>query len=98
MAFWVLVVAVGFAHRLYLAVCRLYYAHAPLQLTQLPLLGRSSWLKRRLFLPPALGYKFAHSAWGCTLPPRLQSLTIFAFVAINTVYSVIGYRFTSENY
>ncbi|KAH8707679.1 Ferric/cupric reductase transmembrane component B [Beauveria bassiana] len=97
MAFWVLVVAIGFAHRLYLVACRIYYSYPSLQLVKLPL-GPSSWLKRRLLLPATFGYRCAQRTWGCSVPPRIQSLTIFAFIAINTVFSVIGYQLTKENY
>ncbi|KAJ3476016.1 hypothetical protein NLG97_g9266 [Lecanicillium saksenae] len=96
-AFWVLVVAVGFFHRLYLAACRVCYSYPQLQLIKLPL-GQAAWLKRRLFLPAAFGYRCAQSAWGCTVPPRIQSLSILAFVTLNTTYSFIGYRFSEENY
>ncbi|EGX92318.1 ferric-chelate reductase [Cordyceps militaris CM01] len=95
--FWVLVVAVGFLHRVYLVVCRMYYSYPALQLIPLPL-GRASWLKRRLLLPATFGYRCAQRAWGCSVPPRLQSMTILLFVVINTVYTIIGYRFTRENY
>ncbi|KAM3452367.1 hypothetical protein NHJ6243_009394 [Beauveria neobassiana] len=66
-------------------------------LVKLPL-GPSSWLKRRLLLPATFGYRCAQRTWGCSVPPRIQSLTIFAFIAINTVFSVIGYQLTKENY
>ncbi|KAM0743515.1 hypothetical protein ACQRIT_001774 [Beauveria bassiana] len=97
MAFWVLVVAIGLAHRLYLVACRIYYSYPSLQLVKLPL-GPSSWLKRQLLLPATFGYRCAQRTWGCSVPPRIQSLTIFAFIAINTVFSVIGYQLTKENY
>ncbi|KAK8147512.1 hypothetical protein G3M48_001521 [Beauveria asiatica] len=97
LAFWVVVVAIGFVHRLYLVACRLYYSYPSLQLVKLPL-GPSSWLKRRLLLPATFGYRCAQRTWGCSVPPRIQSITIFAFIAINTAYSVIGYRLTKENY
>ncbi|KAM3470966.1 hypothetical protein MY8738_009528 [Beauveria namnaoensis] len=66
-------------------------------LVKLPL-GPSSWLKRQLLLPATFGYRCAQRTWGCSVPPRIQSLTIFAFIAINTVFSVIGYQLTKENY
>ncbi|KAM3487423.1 hypothetical protein MY3957_009282 [Beauveria namnaoensis] len=97
MAFWVFVVAIGLAHRLYLVACRIYYSYPSLQLVKLPL-GPSSWLKRQLLLPATFGYRCAQRTWGCSVPPRIQSLTIFAFIAINTVFSVIGYQLTKENY
>ncbi|KAM3505451.1 hypothetical protein MY10362_002949 [Beauveria mimosiformis] len=66
-------------------------------IVKLPL-GPSSWLKRRLLLPATFGYRCAQRTWGCSVPPRIQSITIFAFIAINTAYSVIGYQLTKENY
>ncbi|OAA38921.1 ferric-chelate reductase [Beauveria brongniartii RCEF 3172] len=97
LAFWVVVVAIGFLHRLYLVACRIYYSYPSLQLVKLPL-GPSSWLKRRLLLPATFGYRCAQRTWGCSVPPRIQSITIFAFIAINTAYSVIGYQLTKESY
>ncbi|OAA58254.1 ferric-chelate reductase [Cordyceps fumosorosea ARSEF 2679] len=97
MAFWVLVVAFGFLHRLYLASCRVYYSYPSLQLVPLPPI-RASWLKRRLVLPSTFGYRCAQRVWGCSVPPRLQSLTILTFVSINITCSFIGYRITRENY
>lgn len=58
----------------------------------------SSWFQRTVTLPAAFGYRCAQRVWWSTVPPRIQLLTLLAFLAINTVYSIAGYRLVATNY
>lgn len=96
--FWILVILIGVSNRIYQAFCLSYYrSHRRLDLTKTSPI-RGSWLKRNLLLPATFGYTCARSVWWCTIPSRLQTVTIGTFLLINTVYCIIGYRFTRENY
>ena len=55
--------------------------------------------KRFVVVPATFGYRCSQPLGWCTIPPRIQSLTIFAFVALNTVLCCINYRaFTGNIY
>ncbi|WZH47073.1 ferric reductase like transmembrane component-domain-containing protein [Fusarium acuminatum] len=70
--FWAVVVAVGIVNRI------------------LPIPGQGPkglWLKRNAIMPAALGQRCVQDfgGWG-TLPPRIQTLTLVAFVLINAAH------------
>jgi hypothetical protein len=76
--FWAVVVAVGIVNRI------------------LPIPGQGPkglWLKRNAIMPAALGQRCVQDfgGWG-TLPPRIQTLTLVAFVLINAACTLHGYR------
>jgi hypothetical protein len=52
-----------------------------------------SWIKSRVLTPATFGRRCAESygPWG-TVPPRVQSITIGLFVALNIFTSIHGYR------
>ena len=52
----------------------------------------SLWLKQYLTVPAAFGYKCAQNVGWCTIPPRVQSFTIFIFVVINVFFCIHGYH------
>ena len=52
----------------------------------------STWWKRYIALPATFGYRTSQPFGWYTVPPRIQSLTIFAFVLLNVVFCAYGYR------
>lgn len=52
----------------------------------------STWWKRYVALPATFGYRSSQPFGWYTVPPRIQSLTIFAFVVVNIVFCAQGYR------
>ncbi|KAJ9149326.1 Ferric reductase like transmembrane component [Pleurostoma richardsiae] len=50
------------------------------------------WLKRYITVPATFGYRCAQNVGWCTIPPRIQSLTILAFILLNVFFCVHGYR------
>ena len=83
--FWAGVIAIGTLNRLALLVLRRTKTH------------RFSWLKAHVLVPATFGQRCASNLWWCTIPPRIQSLTILIFTLLNVVCSVHGYRITSVN-
>jgi hypothetical protein len=76
--FWAVVVAVGIVNR------------------GSPFLGqgpRGLWFKRNVLIPATLGRRCVQdfSGWG-TLPPRIETLTLLAFVLMNVACTLHGYR------
>ncbi|OAA66568.1 plasma membrane ferric-chelate reductase [Niveomyces insectorum RCEF 264] len=58
-----------------------------------PLRRPRVWLRRYVTLPATFGYRCAQAFFGWyTVPPRIQSLTIVAFVALNVATCVVGYK------
>jgi hypothetical protein len=55
------------------------------------------WLARRLIYPATFGYRCAQNAGWCTIPPRVQSLTILAFITMNLTFCIHGYRVFQDN-
>jgi hypothetical protein len=51
-----------------------------------------TWLKRSITVPATFGYKCSQAVGWCTIPPRIQSLTILAFVIMNVIFCIHGYR------
>jgi predicted ferric reductase len=56
-----------------------------------------AYLKRYLTVPAAFGNRCSRPYGWCTIPPRIQSLTIFLFVALNAVLCSCSYRLTDGN-
>ncbi|KAI1078820.1 ferric reductase like transmembrane component [Whalleya microplaca] len=50
------------------------------------------WIRRYVTVPATFGYRTAQPFGWYTVPPRIQSLTIFAFVVMNIVFCVHGYH------
>ncbi|KAI0132934.1 ferric reductase like transmembrane component [Xylariales sp. AK1849] len=55
------------------------------------------WLKKYMILPAAFGYRSAQPFGWYTVPPRIQSLTIGAFIVINIVFCIHGYQVFPDN-
>lgn len=55
------------------------------------------WLSSTITVPATFGYRCAQKiGWG-TVPPRIQSLTLLAFLFINVVFSIHGYKIVPVN-
>ena len=55
------------------------------------------WVKYWLTTPALFSRRTAENVRWCTVPPRLQSLTIFAFVTINVVACCVSYNVFDGN-
>lgn len=55
------------------------------------------WLKRYVTVPATFGYKSSQDFGWYTVPPRVQSLTLFAFVIMNIVFCLHGYWIFPDN-
>ncbi|KAF1968416.1 ferric-chelate reductase-like protein [Bimuria novae-zelandiae CBS 107.79] len=54
-------------------------------------------LKRFITVPATFNNRCSQPIGWCTIPTRVQSLTIFAFVALNVILCSISYRLTDGN-
>lgn len=87
--FWAVVVVIGLGNRFanHLRCRRGHPSHA-------------AWdrIKADLVIPATFGGRTAQSfgPWG-TLPPRIQSLSVFSFLLLNVVLSICGYRYFPGN-
>ncbi|KAE8828413.1 hypothetical protein PTNB85_07601 [Pyrenophora teres f. teres] len=106
--FWMVVIAVGITTRLLSLICKFYYDTRTYR--HLPEFSGGSlvksrgiatllqaWLKRYLTIPATFGTRCSQPYVGCTIPPRVQSLTIALFVILNLVLCSCSYRFTEGN-
>jgi predicted ferric reductase len=106
--FWAIVVAIGVTMRL----SSLFYEPSSRKRTYQPppevdndtfsgsrsvLSIPQAYLKRYLTVPAAFGNRCSRPYGWCTIPPRIQSLTIFLFVALNAVLCSCSYRLTDGN-
>ncbi|RAR08078.1 ferric-chelate reductase [Stemphylium lycopersici] len=106
--FWIAVIAVGVTTRLCALIGKLQYRNrdyqslpevepnTPLKSSGAFALPRA-WLKRHITTPAAFGDRCSRP-WGwCTIPARVQSLTILLFVSLNIVLCSCSYRLTEGN-
>lgn len=95
--FWIGIVSIGMLSRLLWAIASSQryspYASKPLGAFDTCAL----WLKRYITVPATFGYRCSQNLGWCTIPPRLQSLTLLAFLALNTFFCIHGYRFMDDN-
>jgi hypothetical protein len=54
-------------------------------------------LKRYVVIPATFGYRCSQKLGWCTIPPRIQSLAIFAFVLLNVIFCCTNYRVFEGN-
>ncbi|KAL6409244.1 hypothetical protein AUP68_05616 [Ilyonectria robusta] len=96
-AFWVAVVAIGFANH---AISAVSNSNAVSRLPFKPPRQLShwySWLVNIISVPATLGTRCAQKVgWG-TVPPMIQTITMLIFLVVNVVLSVIGYRIVPVN-
>ena len=106
--FWIAVVIVGVTTRLlslmrggrhynksYEAISEVASSTDSVSLS--PVICLQTWLKRYLTTPAAFGDRCSRPYGWCTIPPRIQSLTIFFFVALNIAVCTCSYRLTEGN-
>lgn len=95
--FWVAIVAFGISYRLFNAI--IYQLNPKFEDTSpTGFFGSAKrWLQRKILLPATFGHRCAQSIWWCTIPPRIQTLTLVAFAIINIAFSIHGYRLTAVN-
>ncbi|KAH7346941.1 ferric-chelate reductase-like protein [Pyrenochaeta sp. MPI-SDFR-AT-0127] len=56
-----------------------------------------AWIKRFLLIPATFGDRCSRPLGWCTIPPRMQSLTIFFFLVLNLVLCSCSYHLTDGN-
>ncbi|CAN9252134.1 unnamed protein product [Alternaria sp. RS040] len=106
--FWIAVVIVGITTRLLsLMRGRRHYNKSYEVISEVasstdsvslgPVIRFQTWLKRYLTTPAAFGDRCSRPYGWCTIPPRIQSLTIFFFVALNIALCTCSYRLTEGN-
>ena len=99
--FWAIVLFIGVVHRLFAAA--IHYRlrrvqqdpeggnHSGLP-SKTPLSGIRGWIKRFITLPATFGYRHQQPYGWCTVPTRITSLIVFAFVAINVILTSVRYH------
>ncbi|KAK6709899.1 hypothetical protein SNK05_004375 [Fusarium graminearum] len=95
--FWVVVVAIGVLNHLMqqIANSKTFRSHSSKSGGQLWSLYTST--VNRIAVPATFGDRCSQKVgWG-TVPPRIQSLTLFAFLILNIVLSIHGYRIVPIN-
>ncbi|KAF1834927.1 ferric-chelate reductase [Decorospora gaudefroyi] len=106
--FWLVVVAIGITTRLLSLIRNL--AHRNKTYRPLPEARPSvssepqsifsppyGWLKGYLIVPATFGDRCSRTHGWCTIPSRIQSLTILLFVMLNVVLCSCSYRLTDGN-
>ncbi|OBR10496.1 Ferric reductase like transmembrane component [Colletotrichum higginsianum IMI 349063] len=89
--FWFIVIAIGLASRLVAAIGTLQKQEYAPRTTRGIYRSCAVWLKRYITVPATFGYRCSQNLGWCTIPPRIQSLTIFAFIAVNAFFCIHGY-------
>ncbi|KAL3418133.1 ferric-chelate reductase [Phlyctema vagabunda] len=56
-----------------------------------------TWIKRFITVPATFGYKRSQNIRWCTIPTRIQSMTIGVFILLNVVLCSISYRVFEDN-
>ncbi|KAK2042671.1 ferric reductase like transmembrane component [Colletotrichum somersetense] len=90
--FWFIVIAIGLGSRLVSAIGHLQKREYDPRKS--PSISHASalWLKRYITVPATFGYRCSQNLGWCTIPPRIQSLTILAFIVLNVFYCIHGYK------
>ncbi|OHW96890.1 ferric reductase like transmembrane component [Colletotrichum incanum] len=89
--FWFIVIAIGLGSRLVSAIGNLQKREHDPRKTPSIYHAPALWLKRYITVPATFGYRCSQNLGWCTIPPRIQSLTIFAFIVVNTFFCIHGY-------
>lgn len=96
--FWGIVLLIGIANRLFAYLVRSRISARKPQndteaINRLRISKSSSldrWFQSHIILPAAFGYRH-QQPWGwCTIPTRIQSLIVFAYVLLNILACAIG--------
>lgn len=104
--FWAIVLLIGMVNRLFAAVVqwrmRRTYTDSEAsidrrQASKVRLSGARRWIQTHVTLPAVFGYRHQQPLGWCTVPTRIQSFLVFAFVAINLVLCSATYRAFDNN-
>ncbi|KAK1964789.1 ferric reductase like transmembrane component [Colletotrichum sublineola] len=90
--FWFIVIAIGLGSRLVSAIGYLQKRECDPRKTPSIRHASALWLKRYITVPATFGYRCSQNLGWCTIPPRIQSLTILAFIVVNTFFCIHGYK------
>jgi predicted ferric reductase len=106
--FWIVVVTFGISTRLVSLIANLehkrrhkiqaaMYTRSP-RTKQKSIFSRpQAWTKRHITVPATFGNRCSQPYGWCTIPPRIQSLTILVFVLLNVTLCLCGYQLTDGN-
>jgi hypothetical protein len=95
--FWVVVIAIGVLNHAISRIANLQVVRNHSLKTSGRLWNLYSSAISRLTVPATFGNRCAQKVgWG-TIPPRLQSLTLFAFLVLNIILSIHGYKIVPVN-
>ena len=104
--FWGIVLLAGILNRLFAAVVhwRIRRTHqdseADLNRRQLAkprFSGARRLIQRHITLPAIFGYRHQQPLGWCTIPTRIQSLLVFAYVFLNLILCSVTYRADENN-
>lgn len=104
--FWAIVLAVGMVNRLFAALVqwRMRRTHHDSeasidrhQLSKPRFSGIRRLIQTHITLPALFGYRHQEPFGWCTVPTRIQTFLVFAFVAINLVLCSVTYRAFDHN-
>jgi predicted ferric reductase len=105
--FWILVISVGVCTRLLslISVERQRRLKSSFGSTSRPANRKhdglkeisTAWIRRHLTVPATFGNRCSQPYGWCTIPPRIQSFTIFLFVALNFFLCTCSYELTTGN-
>ncbi|RMZ90140.1 hypothetical protein DV736_g2645, partial [Chaetothyriales sp. CBS 134916] len=98
-AFWGGVVLIGILNRIYvLVMTQLNRDGTDAQKLEDGIMSRlRMWTLKHVTTPALFGYHCAHPLGYCTIPPRLQSWTIMAFLVLNVVLCSVSYHAFNNN-
>ncbi|KAF4461294.1 ferric reductase Fre2p [Fusarium albosuccineum] len=95
--FWAVVVAIGIVNHAILHISNLQLVRSKTPKSGWKFWNFYTWVLSRVTVPATFGNRCAQKVgWG-TVPPRIQSLTLFAFLILNIVLSIHGYRIVPVN-
>ncbi|SPJ75336.1 related to ferric reductase Fre2p [Fusarium torulosum] len=95
--FWVVVIAIGILNHAISQIANLQVVRNHSSKSGGRLWNLYSSAISRLTVPATFGNRCAQKVgWG-TIPPRLQSLTLFAFLVLNIILSIHGYKIVPVN-
>ncbi|KAF2819445.1 ferric-chelate reductase [Ophiobolus disseminans] len=106
--FWMAVIIVGISTRLVTLITntehgKRYHPISDSESTVRATRSRSiigfpkAWMKRFVTIPATFGDRCSQPYGWCTIPPRIQSLTILLFVVLNVLLCTCSYQLTDGN-
>lgn len=99
--YWGLVASIGILNRIFVVLIQWVHKRQPGSSTtsgSIYLRRLKLWARRYLSTPALFNYHAAQPIGWCTVPPRIQSITIITWVALNIILSCIGYDLWGDNF